>query len=131
MQGRFIGPRFITAWTSVDLCDMLFKFSPVKCMAREFPPTQGIYTYLVSAFQLAQWLSGFSLLSIWIWSPIKRNECLSAFPCHPTHSVFLLISEAVTLCTVFWVLMLIEVVPERRCTWHVKERVIDNRYKYF
>lgn len=54
--------------------------------------------------------------------------CLSLLS---TTFYFPLISEAVTLCTLFWVLMLIEVVPERMCTWHVKEWVIDSRYKYF
>lgn len=66
MQGRFIGPRFITAWTSVDLCDMLFKFSPVKCMAREFPPPQrNLY------------IPGFSLptcsVTQWFFSTIHLN----------------------------------------------------------
>lgn len=131
MQGRFIGPRFITAWTSVDLCDMLFKFSHVKCMAREFFffPQRNLYIpdFSFPTYSVAQWFFSTIHLNLVFY----KEECLSAFPCHLTHSIFLLISEAVTLCTVFWVLMLIEVVPERRCTWHVKERVIDNRYKYF
>lgn len=128
MLYRSTDPTFITGETPVSLYDMLFKFSLDGCMAREYFPRKR-NPYKLVDFSLTACLVIFITFH---WNLVSyKEECLSPFPCHLTHFIFPLISEAVTLCTVFWVLMLIEVVPERLCTWHVKEWVTGSRYKYF
>lgn len=76
-----------------------------------------------------------NLLMIFICFPfeccllLQRNALLPFLP--PIMFYFSSVSEAVTLYTILWVLILIEVVPEKMCTWHVTEWLIGSRYKYF
>lgn len=93
---------------------------------RIFFSNKEIYiNWLNPAFQLVLWfLSTFHLNLI-----SYKQECLSVFPFYLPHFIFL--SFLKQWHCVLWVLMLIEAVPERMCTWHVKEWVINGRYKYF
>lgn len=97
MLYRPTDPRFITEYTPVSLYNMLFTFSLDGCMAREYFPRKRSPYKLVD-FSLPTCSVIFSHF-VWIWASYKE-ECLSAFPCHLTHFIFPLISEAVTLCTV-------------------------------